>query len=403
MFNRVDAQEEEEYKPILQVKNKNKGANESERKAKIEEGRREINEAKTKAQQIRIECYEKDFNESAEIDIVTLAEIELDDLEDESRKVAELKNSKRLQEEQQRKKQLDEIYQLKAYSKDELVHKGEIMKKQIKRMEKKSIKDYNMKKLKVKKSFSDTTRTLGGHLVAIRNEVGFKYKDIYIKHKEDINKLRNEGGFLKSQSWKRKPQIVEVRLELARCVKDKIPKGRYAILCSILDRIGGSPIDSKAISEWKKVSIPRLHSGEYCLNNLRFEESIILTAPSWSNSTPSMIYLFELFLLKSREYSYDQVLGWGVFPLVDAEFNLNLGKFKIPLLFGPVDYTMNKYRDIEDKYKGNIDAWLCNLYFSIKKKNKDKIVKDVPTIKRKPCSSKSKFGRNCRNRKQRFR
>lgn len=33
---------------------------------------------------------------------------------------------------------------------------------------------------------------------------------------------------------------------------------------------------------------------------------------------------------------------------------------------------MDKYRDIEEKYKENLDNWLCNLYFSIRRKIKGK-------------------------------
>jgi hypothetical protein len=392
IFDEADAEQEEAHKPILQVKNKNREISESEKRAKIEEGRQKINEAKTMAQQIRIECYEKDFNENAEDDIVTLAEMELNDLEDESKKAAELKRLKRLQEEFQRKKQFNELHQLKADLKDELVHKGEIMKKKIERIERESIDNYNVKELKMKRSFKDTTRALGGYLVDIKTEVGYKYKDLSIKNKEDITQLLTEGEFFRGQSWKKEAQIVSIKLKLARCVKDKIPKGRYAILCSILDRIGGNSIDSKEASNWKRVSTPRLHSGEHYLNNLRFETSVILTAPSWNKSSPSMVYLFELFLLKSREYTYDQVLGWGVFPVVNADFNLNLGKFKVPLLFGPVDHTMDKYRDIEEKYKGSIDNWLCNLYFSIKRKSKEKIVKNVTKVKNSRFS-RSRVGR----------
>lgn len=53
-----------------------------------------------------------------------------------------------------------------------------------------------------------------------------------------------------------------------------------------------------------------------------------------SSLMPSMAWLFELFLLKSRDYTHDQVLGWGVFPLINSDFEINIGKFKISLLFG---------------------------------------------------------------------
>lgn len=38
------------------------------------------------------------------------------------------------------------------------------------------------------------------------------------------------------KSW---PQLIEIRIQLWRWMKDKLPKGRYAILWSVIDRIGG--------------------------------------------------------------------------------------------------------------------------------------------------------------------
>eukprot|EP00826_Nyctotherus_ovalis_P023862 TRINITY_DN1836_c0_g1_i8.p1 TRINITY_DN1836_c0_g1~~TRINITY_DN1836_c0_g1_i8.p1 ORF type:complete len:334 (-),score=121.58 TRINITY_DN1836_c0_g1_i8:1816-2817(-) len=332
----------EEYKPIVHILSKRNsrvvnvnedmgGKKASEKKAKIEEKLRNIEEAKYKARQIIIDSYDDKFKENAEDDIVTFAEIDMDDLDEESRKAEELKRKQTLVEQQQREKQLRELHQLEADSKNEIYRKGQLLRKQIERMEKESLKKVKLKEKQIKTSFKRTRRTLNGHLSRIKDEVSAKYKDLSVNHKEDINQLRTEGGFFSSQLWKHKPQVVTIRLELARCVKDKVPKGRYAILCSVLDRIGGNPTvyDSKETSNWRRVSLPKLHNGEHYLNNLRFEASVTLAAPSWSRATPSMVYLFELFLLKSREYAHDQVLGWGVFPLINAEFNLNVGKFKV--------------------------------------------------------------------------
>lgn len=342
VFDKVDAQQMEEYKPIVRIQSKRDsrvvnvnedmgGKRASEKKAKIEEKLRNIEEAKFKARQIIIDSYDDNFKESTEDDIVTFAEIDMEDLDEEGRRAEELKRKQILAEQRQREKQLRELHQLEADSKDEIYRKGQLLRKQIERMEKESLDKVKLKEKQIKASFKRTKRTLNGHLSTIRNEVGTKYKDLSVNHKEDINQLRTEGGFFNSQSWKNKPQVVTIRLELARCVKDKVPKGRYAVLCSILDRIGGNPTvyDSKETSSWRRVSQPRLHNGEHYLNNLRFETAVTLVAPSWSRSTPSMVYLFELFLLKSREYTYDQVLGWGVFPVINADFNLNVGKFKV--------------------------------------------------------------------------
>lgn len=82
---------------------------------------------------------------------------------------------------------------------------------------------------------------------------------------------------------------------------------------------------------------------------------------------PSNVILFELVYLSSKETSKDQVMGWGALPIVNGEFQLSTGKFKVPFLYGEVDYSSNKFKDIEQKYMRNVDEWLFNLYIDVKK------------------------------------
>jgi len=46
---------------------------------------------------------------------------------------------------------------------------------------------------------------------------------------------------------------------------------------------------------------------------------------------------------------------------------VNTGKFKVPMIHGQIDYLVDAFKMIEQKYKRNIDEWLCNLYVEIKK------------------------------------
>lgn len=82
---------------------------------------------------------------------------------------------------------------------------------------------------------------------------------------------------------------------------------------------------------------------------------------------PSNVIIFELVYLSSKNSLKDVVVGWGAFPIVNGEFQINTGKFKLPLLYGSVDWSTNKFKDIEKKYMRNIDEWLCNLYIQVKK------------------------------------
>ena len=55
--------------------------------------------------------------------------------------------------------------------------------------------------------------------------------------------------------------------------------------------------------------------------------------------------------------------------MLNSDFGLNEGKFKIPLLFGEVDPDCDKFIKIEDKIKEDLGYWVANLYFEIEKVN----------------------------------
>ncbi len=78
---------------------------------------------------------------------------------------------------------------------------------------------------------------------------------------------------------------------------------------------------------------------------------------------------FKLVLLQSDIVPRDYVVGWGVFPLLNSDFGLNEGRFKVPLLFGNVDPRMDKFDKIESAMMNDLDSWVSNLYFEIEKVN----------------------------------
>ena len=74
-------------------------------------------------------------------------------------------------------------------------------------------------------------------------------------------------------------------------------------------------------------------------------------------------------LLQSDIVPRDYVVGWGVFPLLNSDFGLNEGNFKVPLLFGNVNPNIDKYMKIEESLMKDLDNWISNLYFEIEKVN----------------------------------
>ena len=75
--------------------------------------------------------------------------------------------------------------------------------------------------------------------------------------------------------------------------------------------------------------------------NLEFNDTISVLAPSKPQTTN--VLLFQLILLESELHMKDYTVGWGVFPMVNSNFEMNEGKFKVPLIFGNVDPTMDRF------------------------------------------------------------
>ncbi|CDW72463.1 uncharacterized protein loc101675906 [Stylonychia lemnae] len=103
--------------------------------------------------------------------------------------------------------------------------------------------------------------------------------------------------------------------------------------------------------------------GRYFDNELLIDDHLNILVPP--NIQPSNILQFELILLASETVPKDYVVGWGVFPLVNSEFMLNEGQFKLPMLFGQVNIAYDKFGKIEESFKKDLDNWLCNLYIEI--------------------------------------
>lgn len=303
-----------------------------QRKLTIKERQQRIDEAQAAVAQVKIDNYSERFSQETKKDAVILAEVGMDTLHEENAKLEDLKAQK---QEKERKKYVQHKQQLSTLQEDskaEQLHRGEIMKKQIFRTELESIEHMKEKQQVLRFAFRNAGVTLMQYLGESRGEVQRKYKDLVVGDKQERHNLTGDSHTVAADGTiTEEEQVVELRVELVRCVKDKLPKGRYAILCSVLDHIGGSVIDYQAdrSKRWRRITAPKIHSGEYHLNNLRFEKSILMVAPKRSEVRPSMVYLFELFLLKSKEFSHDQVLGWGVFPLISADFELNKGDFKV--------------------------------------------------------------------------
>lgn len=243
--------------------------------------------------------------------------------------------------------------------------------------------------------------------------------------------------------WNYEPRLIRIRLDWLRCIKNKLPLGNYNIMVTLYDRLGGDALrwstgaertdgeqPSTCFSHTGATTMPQRHDGKFYNLDLTFNQRanrIFLACPSMVLSRPSMVFVFELFLmgdqstapvrqqkrgsvfqnvvsgitgkgsamaqemvLKARDPaqyallkaaqanaakaaldrappSSDRVVAWGAFPMAHINFEIIKGQFKVPLLRGSyADDPLEKFETIHEKIATNLDHWLANLYFDVR-------------------------------------
>ncbi|XP_048879811.1 uncharacterized protein ofcc1 [Brienomyrus brachyistius] len=178
-----------------------------------------------------------------------------------------------------------------------------------------------------------------------------------------------ERGFHWQVEWKETPQPVEIQLRCLRAVRDKLPEGRYAVKSALHSRLGGAPLRWSRLRThpWPATTQPVLHRGRFHDTELQLDQRIFGVLPSAATVLPSMILQFELLSLSGEQGHAGTVLAWGAFPVCDCSFDTIQGKFRMPLLRGCPSPSLDQYRKIEAVMSADLDGWLCNLYFQVKK------------------------------------
>mmetsp|Transcript_70826 Transcript_70826/g.198437 ORF Transcript_70826/g.198437 Transcript_70826/m.198437 type:complete len:809 (-) Transcript_70826:1751-4177(-) len=177
-----------------------------------------------------------------------------------------------------------------------------------------------------------------------------------------------------SVNWDFQPQPVEIRVRLLRSVRDKLPRGRYAILVSMYDRLAGCPLrwtkqssySGGGFGERPAATRPVSHGGMYYHSELRVEQSLFALCPSTSQIRPANTFVFELFRLSEPDNPKDEVVAWGVLPMCNESFGVVQGCFRIPLVRGEQDRTIDRHGELENIYAKDLSQWLCNMYLEVR-------------------------------------
>jgi hypothetical protein len=173
-------------------------------------------------------------------------------------------------------------------------------------------------------------------------------------------------------AWEGIPQPIEFRVAKLRGLKNKLPAAKYVLLVTLYDRLGGHPLrwsrlgfGSGGDPSRPAATTPVRHRGRFHDIDLPFNQCIYVTAPAKPDLRPEQVFVFELFQLAGRHSALDITVGWAVLPACDRDFLVPTGKFRLPLLRGPLDFSVYSYSAIETSINRNLDSWLCNLYLDV--------------------------------------
>ncbi|MEQ2278554.1 hypothetical protein AMECASPLE_000145 [Ameca splendens] len=166
------------------------------------------------------------------------------------------------------------------------------------------------------------------------------------------------------------PQPLEVCVCCLRATRDKIPRGLYSVSVALQSHLGGPPLPFQNSSEqqtWVASTQPVEHQGRFYDNDLHINQSLFMSLPAASDITPSMILVFQLISLPGHGSHFSSVLAWGVFPICSLNLSLVQGRFKTPMVRGEPSPRLDQFKKIEAIISSDLDHWLCNLYFQVKK------------------------------------
>ena len=86
--------------------------------------------------------------------------------------------------------------------------------------------------------------------------------------------------------WDKTPQPVQIKLKTLRGIKDKIPGGRYILMTSLYNRLGGMVMRWSNLKgqQWGGTTLPLVHDGKFYNSEIKvknYSETISSLKPEY--------------------------------------------------------------------------------------------------------------------------
>ena len=115
------------------------------------------------------------------------------------------------------------------------------------------------------------------------------------------------GSLKLLSSWKmsaalsRAPQPIKIHLKCLRGAKDRLQRGHYVLVASLVERVGGEKMRWSGGGDHTVARTrPKMHLGRFYDVSVAFEEHVFLLVPPRDDARAGMSLMFELVQCKSR-------------------------------------------------------------------------------------------------------
>eukprot|EP00768_Dysnectes_brevis_P004805 gnl/Dysnectes_brevis/3485_a4419_997.p1 GENE.gnl/Dysnectes_brevis/3485_a4419_997~~gnl/Dysnectes_brevis/3485_a4419_997.p1 ORF type:complete len:380 (+),score=26.78 gnl/Dysnectes_brevis/3485_a4419_997:45-1184(+) len=165
-----------------------------------------------------------------------------------------------------------------------------------------------------------------------------------------------------NRKWNSLPQPAILRLVAIRCPRSRLPPGQYCIAVSKPVRVGGKILPWDRSGDKCAVTPSFRYSGRVTECEIVVNEELRMICPQGEVVTACL--MFELVRIGGAS-SITQTVAWGVFPLLDIAGQMNTGRYRVPLLRGPPDLSVDSHGAFFGVFADNLDEWFSNFYFEI--------------------------------------
>ncbi|XP_067936655.1 uncharacterized protein [Watersipora subatra] len=292
-----------------------------------------------------------------------IANISLEEIQEEEKRMRDEQIAFEQQELEKQVLKKDELIQLEGNTKKRLAKDNKEKRRQLARLVEIARRKEKLQVDLLHLSFERAESQLQNVLRNRKFEVKRMFGDL-VSAESDYG---GSGGRRCKLDWDRTHQPVEIKLSSLRGVRNKLPAGRYVMIVSLYNRLGGHVMQWSQVDgqQWGGATLPVIHEGKFYNSEIKINQRLFTVLPSKPSIRPGMIITFELYLLKGSLLNRDRVVAWGCFPICDGTFEVVEGKYKAPMLRGEMDMKLEKHSQIEEIIASDLDHWLCNTYFEI--------------------------------------